>query len=168
MVIGDRKAGATAAEIVHDRQLLVTLRRKIGIEKKFIHVIRNPFDTITTTYHKTRRKLGEKAGRHLSREINNYFVRCTALQRIEDEFGSQSICHVFHEDLVVEPARQLARICQFLGVSHDDDYLQDCASIVKSAPNESRWSLDWGDEHKSRVLEVMAAHSWLERYAVPR
>ena len=74
-IIGDRKAGATAYEIVCNPDTLVTLERKVGLDKKFVHVIRNPFDTITTTYLKTLAKAEESVGEHLSREIRNYFAR---------------------------------------------------------------------------------------------
>jgi len=49
-VIGDKKA-AKASEILLQREGRDSLRRledKLGVQLKFIHVIRNPFDNIAT------------------------------------------------------------------------------------------------------------------------
>jgi hypothetical protein len=164
-VIGDRKAGATAYEIVCKPELLTTLERKVNLNKKFIHVIRNPFDTITTTYHKTLPKPGEEADGHLSREIRNYFARCTAVGMIEQRFGASAIFHLHHEQLIAEPESQLRRICLFLGVEPIADYLTDCASIVMKSPNLSRMTLKWPEHQVAAVLKGMQDCHWLTSYA---
>src|SRR5688572_21385517 len=87
-VIGDRKAGATAYEIAQNPGLLDLFARKVELQKKFVHVIRNPFDTIATTFNKTLPRRGEDGDAHLNREIRNYFARCSAVQIIEQTFGT--------------------------------------------------------------------------------
>jgi Sulfotransferase family len=163
-VIGDRKAGATAFEIVRNPELLATLEREVKLEKKFIHVIRNPFDTITTTFQKTRPKHGEDARAHLAREIRNYFARCSAVRMIETRLGAGSICHVFHERLVASPITQLRAICRFLGVDCTEYYLRDCASVVRASPNQSRWSLEWSGDLRQMVIQGAKDWPWLESY----
>ena len=69
LVIGDRKAGATSTEILKKPALLKKLKASININEKFIHIIRNPFDTITTTFKKTYRRPNEEPIAHLKREI---------------------------------------------------------------------------------------------------
>jgi hypothetical protein len=164
VVIGDRKAGATAYEIVQHPQALEILDRKVRLDKKFIHVIRNPFDTITTTYQKTRPKPGEHAGSHLSREIRNYFARCTAVKQIEQRFGAASIHHLHHERLIDEPIVQLRNLCDFLRVEPFPDYLRDCAGILQSSPHESRKALEWPEQQVTEVNRAMENCSWLAGY----
>ncbi|MCI0485995.1 MAG: sulfotransferase, partial [Blastocatellia bacterium] len=110
------------------------LKQKVGLSKKFVHVIRNPFDTIATTFHKTSPKNGESTEEHLSREIRNYFARCSAVRMIEQEFGAGSILHLHHESLIAEPSRELARVCEFLGAEAYPEYLRDCSGILKTTP----------------------------------
>lgn len=165
-VIGDRKAGATAYEVVCNPALLTTLQRKVELHKKFIHVIRNPFDTITTTYHKTLPKAGEESDSHLSREIRNYFARCTAVQKIEDKFGPMSIFHLHHEQLIADPVSQLQRVCQFLNLDASPDYLQACASIIMKSPHLSRTSLDWPEHQVAAVMNAMRDCHWLTTYTL--
>jgi hypothetical protein len=163
-VIGDRKAGATAYEIVQYPQALEILDRKIRLDKKFVHVIRNPFDTITTTFQKTRPKPGELSGEHLSREIRNYFARCGAVKQIEQRFGAASIHHLHHERLIAAPIQQLQSLCNFLGVEPFADYLQACAGILQSSPHESRKALEWPDQQVTEVNQAMKNCRWLDAY----
>jgi hypothetical protein len=164
MVIGDRKAGATAYEIVHDPSLLTTLDRKVTLEKRFIHVIRNPFDTIATTCRYTRRKPGENPYDHVSREIRNYFARCTAVRMIEQKFGAASVYHLHHERLIEDPKYQLSQLCKFLTIEAPPDYLRDCASIINNTAHHSRDSLAWTEEQKAEVRRGMKECHWLAEY----
>lgn len=163
-VIGDRKAGATAYEIVQNPGVLDALDKKVKLDKKFVHVVRNPFDTIATTYHKTNPRPPENADAHLCREIRNYFARCSAVHLIENRYGAQSICYVFHERLIADPTAQLRRICRFLDVEPRDDYLQSCASIMKTSPHQSRRSLTWSDHQIDMVRQGIKEYPWLIDY----
>ena len=165
-IIGDRKAGATAYEIVCNPDTLATLERKVSLDKKFIHVIRNPFDTITTTYLKTSAKAGQSADEHLSREIRNYFARSSAIHQIEKQFGASAIHHLHHELLIADPNGQLRGLCRFLGVEPLEDYLRDCAGILKKSPHQSRKSLDWPERQIAEVNQRMKACPWLAEYAL--
>jgi hypothetical protein len=163
-VIGDRKAGATAHEILLHPESLDTLQRKIGLAKKFIHVVRNPFDTITTTYRKTSPLHGESVDAHLNREVRNYFARCAAVARIEVMFGTGSIHFLYHERLTSDPHGELQRTCEFLEVESFPDYLNDCASIIRATPHESRKTLIWTERQSAAVLRGMADFHWLADY----
>ena len=164
LVIGDRKAGATAFELVKDSRLLEILDKKVALDRRFVHVIRNPFDTIATTYHKTDPKAGEDASMHLQREIRNYFARCSAVSQIEERYGRQSVCNIFHEALIASPKQELARLCEFLAVDAPDSYLESCASIIMANANQSRRTIDWSDHEMSMVREGMASYHWLKNY----
>ncbi len=164
-VIGDRKAGATAYEIVERPEILVTLDSKVELRKKFVHVIRNPFDTITTTLHKTRRKPGDSPDDHLAREISNYFARSNAITLIEQRFGAASVHHLYHERLVEEPVDQLRALCEFLDVEPLPDYLHACGRILRQSPNQSRRSFQWRPEQRAVVEDAMSACPWLSVYA---
>jgi hypothetical protein len=163
-VIGDRKAGATAYEVAQNPRLLETLDRKVRLDKKFIHVIRNPFDTITTTYEKTLPLPGEDANGHLAREIHNYFGRCSAVRLIEQKFGAGTLHYLHHERLIADPIGQLRNVCAFLGVEPLQDYLQDCAAILKKSPHQSRKSLQWPEHQVEAVGQGMKDFPWLAEY----
>jgi hypothetical protein len=145
--------------------VLATLDRKVALDKKFIHVIRNPFDTIATTFHKTLPRRGEDANAHWAREIRNYFARCTAVRQIEKQFGAASIHYLHHEHLIADPQGQLRQICRFLGVEASEDYIRDCAGILKTSPHQSRKSLKWGNDQIAAVIKGMKDCPWLSGYS---
>jgi hypothetical protein len=165
-VIGDRKAGATAFEILRNPRLLETLGRKVNLRKKFIHVIRNPFDTIATTYHKTLPKSEEGPVEHLSREINNFFSRCSAVRLVGQTIGEASIHYLHHERLIAEPIENLKILCDFVGVEPIADYLQDCAAILKKSPHQSRKLLEWPEHQITAVNRGMEDYPWLAGYTL--
>lgn len=163
-VIGDRKAGATAYEIMQHPESLGILEQNVSLTKKFIHVVRNPFDTITTTFRKTSAAAGQSAEAHLDREIRNYYARCRAVRSIEEQFGAESVHFLRHESLVAEPHEQLRRLCEFLRIEPDPRYLDDCASIIRASPHESRRSLSWPEQQADEVRKQNKAFHWLADY----
>jgi hypothetical protein len=143
---------------------LSILRDKVALKKKFIHVVRNPFDTIATTYHKTRPLPGESIDGHLTREIGNYFARCRAVAFIEQAFGATSIHYLHHLRLIEDPAGELRRLCEFLDIEPHADYLAGCAGIVQTSPHQSRSSLTWSDHHAKAVTAGLGQFHWLSGY----
>ncbi|MCA1614387.1 MAG: sulfotransferase, partial [Acidobacteria bacterium] len=47
-VIGDKKGGGSTMRLGADPRLLARLRRTVGVPVKLVHVVRNPFDNIST------------------------------------------------------------------------------------------------------------------------
>jgi hypothetical protein len=163
-VIGDRKAGATAHEILAHPFVLDVMDRKVALLKKFIHVVRNPFDTIATTVNKTQRKNDESADSHLNREITNYFARCQAIQAVKNRYGESAMYFLHHEALIADPRAELTALCRFLAVQAHDDYLVDCSRIVNKEPNRTRISVNWPTAQIARVYEEINAYAWLRDY----
>jgi hypothetical protein len=165
LVIGDRKAGASAQEIIDHPATLERLERNIRMRKRFVHVARNPFDTIATTFQKTIRGDASTAKLHLDREIRNYFIRCEAVRKVEARFGTENVWFLHHEDLVEHPDAELGHLCTFLGITPHHDYLGACASIVAKTPHKSRMSVSWEPSSVEQVRCRMREFHWLERYS---
>jgi hypothetical protein len=163
-VIGDRKAGATAYEILRYPETLDIVDRKVALGKKFIHVVRNPFDTITTTFQKTPAGGGQSPEAHLDREIRNYYARCVTISGIEKRFGTDTIHYVYHERLIADPHGQLRLTCEFLGIEPSPDYLDDCASILRSSPHESRRKIAWSPRQAAVIRAQNKRFAWLADY----
>lgn len=165
IVIGDRKAGATSYEIISDLASMEILDRKVSLRKRFIHVVRNPFNAIATTFLKTLSTRDEDPSAHLRREVRNFFVRCTAVCSVQSRFGVDAVHFVHHESLIENPAEQLAQICEFLGVEAYPDYLTDCAAIVSKNPHETWQAIEWPPDLLELVPAEMRRFPWLHRYS---
>lgn len=165
LVIGDRKAGATATEIAGHTHLLKRLAERVPAQKRFINVVRNPLDSIATTFTKTHPRPKETTQEHLRREIANYFARCSAVRAVSEHFGPDNLLHAHHEELVRDPRVQLARLCAFLSLETSDDYLESCAHIVNRKPSRTRESIRWSTDSLDRVNTGMLEFPWLHTYA---
>lgn len=163
-VIGDRKAGATAILLFHDPELAHRLRRIVEMPLSFVSVVRNPFDALTTTLEKTIRQSGETESEHLQRQIDHYFERAAAIMYVLTEFGEDAVRFVHHDRLIRDPHSELAELCLFLDLPCDEDYLRDCASIIRPKANLTRWRIDWPRELIEQVESKASAIPWLESY----
>ncbi len=163
-VIGNRKAGATAMRLFQDPELLQRLRNLVDVPVSFVSVVRNPFDTLTTTLRKTIRLPNESQDEHLKRQIRHYFERASAIACVSKEFGPDSVKFVHHDCLVGEPYAVLSDLCEYLGVAVREEYLADCASIIKPSVNVTRTQINWSPELIEMVNRGIADIPWLKRY----
>lgn len=165
LVLGDRKAGATAIQIHQDKEMLSELKAWIGLPIKFVHVVRNPFDTLTTTVRKTIRNHGELEEVHLRRQIERYFERASAVKTVMECNGVDNIYFVYHEDLMLDSRAVLINLCHFLGLEANDEYVQDCTSIIRREPHITRDKIVWTPALIDFVSAKMAELPWLKRYS---
>ena len=163
-VIGDRKAGTVAIQLYRDPSLFTRLQDEVGVPLKFVCVVRNPFDVITTTFKKTARHLNERPESHLRRQVERYFMRCQAIERLSSELGSENVHFVRHEALVQDTQSELARLCRFFDLEPSASYLADCASIVQRKPNVTRRSVDWSADLIEEVQDQVSRVPWLTSY----
>ncbi len=157
-VLGDKKGGNTSLRIGKSRAKLDALIEMFDGRVKFIHVVRNPFDVIATNYSKSSSSLRD------TMEAVFFLARTNAF--IRESLPSNNIIDLWHEDTVAEPRRSLARVCEFLGVDTDPQYLEACAGVVSRSASRSRDALDWAPgmigaiERQSRQFDFLARYSF--------
>jgi len=155
-VIGDKDGGRDTTRLGKDPARLERLRGRVAIPVRFIHVVRNPYDVITTIVRRrnerneptTLEEVVERSGRALS-----------TVERILRESAGDMMLTVRHEDLVREPKPVLRRLCAHLGVEAEEAYLEDCARIVFPSARKSRDAAEW----TPRLVERVRAES-IDRY----
>jgi hypothetical protein len=154
-VIGDKKGGMTTLRIARNPMLLKQVMTRFGKRKRFVHVLRNPFDNIAAMVQK---------GQPLNSAIAEYFKLLRTNRAIIKRIGADAVATLHHEDVVADPRAELARLCDFLGVVPQSDYLDACASIVFAAPHQPRHKIEWPAD-TIRILERrIAAKPMLDRY----
>lgn len=154
-VIGDKKGGMTTLRIARNPLLLKQVMTRFGKRKRFVHVVRNPFDNIAAMVQK---------GQSLNAAIIEYFKLLRTNRAIIKRVGADAVATLHHEDLVASPKAELARLCDFLGVAPQPDYLDACASIVFAAPHQPRRKIAWSAE-TIRILERrIATTPMFDRY----
>lgn len=156
-VIGDKR-GESSTNLLHDDPaLLERLRHTVDVPVKLIHVVRNPYDNITTMAVRYHLDLPAAADR--------YFGLCAKTADLRQVVPAEDWLDVRHEELISDTAACLRRLCQFLGVDADERYVDDCASIVYDRPHQSRREAPWEPGLIAGVSHRMAGHAFLDGYA---
>jgi hypothetical protein len=165
-VIGDKKGGKSTVRLRSNPELLQRLRDTVGVGIKFVHVIRNPYDNISTML---RDKIGNgftgARNRGLRFCIEKYFLRCATVRDLKEGTRDADVFDVRHESFVEDPARHLGGLCRFLGLEYSDGYLKDCASIIFKSPSKSRHKVDWDPETIRIVQSRMDEFDFLRGYS---
>jgi len=90
-VVGDSKASVTARKLVKSPALLKQVFNSIDDQIKLIHVVRNPYDNISTlSIH----------GESLEEAIISYFANCDAVIEIRKGIDPTNFILIRHEDLI--------------------------------------------------------------------
>lgn len=155
-VIGDKRGGQTAFQITNNPELLDRGLDLFEVDAKFIHVLRNPYDTISSISRKDTNTLDEA--------IRLFFRLCKTIADIEKRVGSDKVKTIYLEDYIARPQTELAGLCDYLGLTADQKYLDDCATIVFHSPRKSRSTVNWPNEKIIEVQKRAKAFSFLDRY----
>jgi hypothetical protein len=155
-VLGDKKGGRSTLRLAEKPELLDALRRTVQVRCQFIHVIRNPYDNIST--------IAQRGGTGLPAAIDDYFGRSEIVARLRAGQPRPDWYDLHHEALVANAAEELASLCRFLGQTCDRQYLLDCSRIVFAATHRSRHNAPWTPDLVGSVLERMTRFDFLQGY----
>jgi len=164
--VGDKLAGQTTMMLQSDPELLDKLKETISVPIKIIHVIRNPYDTITTIAKRAFEKsgtIGELQADFLSPYIDKFFSRADVVNKLKDK-GKYDIFDLHHEELIKDSKLILTKLLEFLEVSNPDKYLSGCSESIYKEPHKSRLEFDWTDDLKIKVRENLEKYSFMEHY----
>lgn len=174
-IIGDKKGGKTTRDIGLNPQLLHSIKEKINVPIKFIHVTRNPYDNISKIRHKNKelmRLVAQKQGRKADQDIDSlsaairaYFFLCETVQFMEKEVDKNNWLDIRQESLIADPIGVLRKLCAFLDVEPKEDYLQDCAQIIFTSPHKARHQSNWNQELIELVRNEMKRFEFLTGYS---
>lgn len=155
-VIGDKKGGHSTAALARDPKLVTRLRSRVGLPLRFVHVIRNPYDNIATIF--ARSPKGDLAG-----AVEHYLGLHRGVATVRQRLEPGEILDLHYEDLLEDPAGRLGELCSFLGLPPAEDYLADCARILRPA-RPTRHQAPWTPALRQRVAAAAQADPRLASY----
>ena len=165
-VIGDKQGARTSIYLKRNPDLLPKLENIISQKPKLIHVIRNPFDIITTITF----RIFENSNIKKSPEdvdllpFIKYFFERAEFVKILKEQNNYDVFDLYHEDFIKNPEKHLKNLLLFLDLKANIDYLKACTSIVYSMPNVSRLRLKWPPELIQYVEKKLSDYPFLSHY----
>lgn len=156
-ILGDKKANGTTRLLRSDPRLVPRLREAAGVPVRWLHVIRNPFDNITTKARRRRTSLRFAA--------DVYFRHAEAVTELKREVG-EHVIDVFLDDLIDDPHAVLGSLLARLGLEDTpSDYLAACAARVFASPRRTREPEEWTSGLLREVRARMRDCAFLARFA---
>lgn len=165
-VIGDKKGALSTLRLAADPGLARRLRETVGVPVKYVHVVRNPYDNISTMLRdgvfdwKTKGR-----ERSLEDNIEDYFALCRAMRDFKARTDPGDVLDVRHEEIIADPSGHLVELCEFLGLEAPEDYLEDCAGMVFGSPSKSRHKVEWGRAEIEDVRRRMQRFDFMRDYS---
>ena len=140
-------------------------------------VIRNPFDNIATRAiyfagnADLRYKLivkGEGLLNATPSEINciikRHFNQEFALKKMVDEY-KLDVHQVHLSDLIARPQEEVMKMCSFLELKCDRDYLRICEKAMFQEASHTRHKVEWTNQQIDTVHQLIQKFDYLQRYS---
>lgn len=159
-VIGDKKGEGSTLRLRENPELLSRLRNTIATDIKFIHVVRNPFDNISTMAAKV-----EWLKENLEDSIKYYFSLCKSVKEIKKQIKNDDFFELKHESFLEDPKAHLKELSHFVEMEAPEDYLNDCSGIVYKSPHKSRHRVEWSQELIDIVEKRIEEFPFLSGYS---
>lgn len=177
-VIGDKSGAATAQEFEKDPrrfvEILEKLKRVTRVPIRVIHVVRNPYDMISTRLlyadgEKKSKLPATVEKKHcndygISYHINRTFRLVSNVHNILER-TNLTVLDVHHADLIRNPRKTISMICRFLNLPDPDDYLEVCEKKAYSKPSKTRLLVSWPEKMVEMVHQLSKPYSFLWRYS---
>lgn len=156
MMFGDKQGDGAILRLEARPHLLKRLQSVMGQDTKFIHILRNPFDNIST--------ISMRGNISIEESIAFYFKLVARTEWVYTQIPRKNIWQQHHEDFLENPHDCLAKLCHFLEVTPNQEYLDACCQIIRRKANLSRFSIDWSPQLIQQVEQEIKKYSFLSHY----
>lgn len=156
-VIGDKQGGGSTRFLAREPDALPRLRSTIKLKTKFICVIRNPFDNISS--------IAARRNLTLEQSSQRYFSLCAMIEEIKKQISTDDLFDLRHESFIDDPVGALRGLCDFLGEAATDEYLAACDRIVYKSPHKSRNNFEWSQKLIADTENGIAEFAFLKGYS---
>jgi len=163
-VIGDKRGDGATRRLFFRPELYDELHNTVGVDIKMVHVIRNPYDNITQMANVGRRNLSQVNEMDFRNAIERYFFKAKQNLALKEKYG-EDIFDIKQEDLIAKPHKKISEMCKFFDLEENDDYINDCASIIYESPHKRRFKWEWTQELIEMVEYKMANIPFLSDYS---
>lgn len=178
-MINNQQGGLNARELAHHpnrvRKALALIQGILDVPLKFFHVIRNPWDNIATMISHAIQcppHCPNNDPEATAREtVNLYFDSMDAIIAYQSFNASDNIqwLQLYMEDMITQPAAEMNKICDFLGLPCSQRYISACQEVIMSKQSKSRHKVNWTPELIAMVDQRWSNHQkLLQRYVNDR
>ena len=178
-VIGDKR-GDRVIEMFMDHprnwSSVYSILQSLNVTLKVIHVIRNPYDNIATLIFfvktsqtltfgsvKQSNKTHSFSSKHILKWIRFYFQHHEAIVKARKKYNLD-IIEVHGKDLISDSKGTLLKLCDQLGVTCSDNYLEMCSKKIFKTESKTRYLVKWTDEQLELIQQNIKKYSCVKGY----
>ena len=174
-VIGDKGGKAVSSAFSgHYQESKACLQAIMDIVKVpliVFHVVRNPYDMITTEVLRITTRQHDMQAEDLTvaklndSEVKKYadrlFMQATAVTRVME---LMRVVEIHSEDFVADPRKTVRSICSTLNLQCPEEYVEACYEKAYRNTSNSRYNMEWSPDMLQYVANRMKNYSFFARY----
>jgi hypothetical protein len=159
-VIGDKKGSKSTKMLSKRSEVVEMVETSFGFPVKYIHVMRNPYDIISTLYRKTKPGGPEK----MQRLTNRIFGRMAGVEKLRQQIHPDNWLDVYHESIITDPEISIPALLRFFALEIPEGFIENCKKLLYKKPHQSRHDIDWKKEDIDEVAGKMSAFKQFSSY----
>ena len=159
-LVGDKKGGRSSKFFTKKPEIFDTIEVSMGLPIKYIHVIRNPYDMISTLYRKT---LDPKTD-NLRIAIDKFIDRMERTAELKKLIQPEAWHDVYHEKLLSLPDETIYSLFRFLDLEVPDGFVENCRKVIYQTPHKSRLDVVWSESDIAYVSQNLAQFEHFSTY----
>lgn len=143
---------------------LSKLKEIVGVPVKWIHVVRNPYDNLTT-WVKKNNESREKHNRNIEKEFNDVFEKYKHLnEKILELKQTEDVLTINHERVIRFIDKTLDSLCEFLDIEKYPEWRKRVINSLWKEPRETRRNMKWDRGKINKVAKLADRYEWLIGY----
>lgn len=100
----------------------------------------------------------------MDEEIKKYFILAERNNQLKNTLPGE-VYEIHSAELIRQPRKTLLGICQFLRVTCEQRYIEDCSKIIFPQAKKTRYTVVWTAKQKELVNEKLQKVPFLQNYS---
>ena len=100
----------------------------------------------------------------MDKQITKYFILAERNNQLKNSLPGK-VYEIHSAELIKQPGKILLEICQFLHLTCEQRYIEDCSKIIFPEAKKTRYSVIWTDKQKELVREKLQKVPFLQNYS---
>ncbi len=160
LVIGDKKGGGSSNIFSKKPEVFDSVGLKIGLPVKYVHVMRNPYDMISTLFRKSQNpKTGD-----IRIAIEKFIKRIERTDKIRKSINGVDWHDMYHEQVLAKPEETITSLFRFLDLDVPEGFIENCKKVIYPNPHKSRLDVTWSAENIDYVAGQLARFEHFSAY----
>lgn len=80
------------------------------------------------------------------------------------QYGKFEVLNIYSHEVVSNPKENLQKLCNFLGVACDEDYIDACSKLFHPSSHLTRNFIVWTSKQKERVTKEIKKYPFLRSF----